>query len=138
MLIIKQTVLIIAKSQRKRRPFSQLPDVYAALAYLDIKFAETEICETDDWVAGYALTYGQEAEIIISSFDSDFFQLITDKVSVLRYRGDSTIICTPDYKKISLLLSRSNTRILSHWWVMRQIISKVQIKLDQNSSLFIE
>lgn len=80
-------------------PFSQLPDVYAALAYLDIKFAETEICETDDWVAGYALTYGQEAEIIISSFDSDFFQLITDKVSVLRYRGDSTIICTPDYIK---------------------------------------
>ena len=38
-------------------------------------------------------------EIIISSFDSDFFQLITDKVSVLRYRGDSTIICTPDYIK---------------------------------------
>ena len=80
-------------------PFSQLPDVYAALAYLGIKFAETEICETDDWVGGYALTYGQEAEIIISSFDSDFFQLITDKVSVLRYRGDSTVICTPDYIK---------------------------------------
>ena len=80
-------------------PFSQLPDVYAALAYLNIKFAETETCETDDWVAGYALTYGQEAEIIISSFDSDFFQLITDKVSVLRYRGDRTVICTPDYIK---------------------------------------
>ena len=80
-------------------PFSQLPDVYTALAYLDIKFAETETCETDDWIAGYALTYGQEAEIIISSFDSDFFQLITDKVSVLRYRGDSTVICTPNYIK---------------------------------------
>lgn len=66
---------------------------------LNIKFAETETCETDDWVAGYALTYGQEAEIIISSFDSDFFQLITDKVSVLRYRGDRTVICTPDYIK---------------------------------------
>lgn len=80
-------------------PFSQLPDVYTALAYLDIKFAETETCETDDWIAGYALTYGQEAEIIISSFDSDFFQLITDKVSVIRYRGDSTVICTPNYIK---------------------------------------
>lgn len=77
----------------------RLPDVYAALAYLEIKFAETETCETDDWVAGYALTYGQETEIIISSFDSDFFQLITDKVSVLRYRGDNTVICTPDYVK---------------------------------------
>lgn len=78
-------------------PFSQLPDVYAALDYLNIKHAETSVCETDDWVAGYALTYGKEMEIVISSFDSDFFQLITDKVSVLRYRGNNTVICTPDY-----------------------------------------
>lgn len=78
-------------------PFSQLPDVYAALDYLQIKHAETTTCETDDLIAGYALTYGQENEIVISSFDSDFFQLITDKVSVLRYRGDKTIVCTPDY-----------------------------------------
>ncbi|MBR4013957.1 MAG: hypothetical protein IKJ00_06640, partial [Clostridia bacterium] len=40
--------------------------------------------------ASYALTYGQENEIIISSFDSDFFQLITEKVSVLLYRGEKT------------------------------------------------
>lgn len=78
-------------------PFSQLPDVYAALDYLQIKHAETTVCETDDWIAAYTLTYGYENEIIISSFDSDFFQLITDKVSVLRYRGDKTVICTPDY-----------------------------------------
>lgn len=81
----------------EENPFSQLPDVYAALDCLNIKHAETSICETDDWVAGYALTYGKEMEIVISSFDSDFFQLITDKVSVLRYRGNSTVICTPDY-----------------------------------------
>lgn len=78
-------------------PFSQLPDVYAALDCLNIKHAETSVCETDDWVAGYALTYGKEMEIVISSFDSDFFQLITNKVSVLRYRGNNTVICTPDY-----------------------------------------
>lgn len=78
-------------------PFSQLPDVYAALDYLQIKHTETTTCETDDLIAGYALTYGQENEIVISSFDSDFFQLITDQVSVLRYRGDKTVVCTPDY-----------------------------------------
>ena len=88
-----------SQTPEEETPFSQLPDVYAALDYLDIKFAETETCETDDWVAGYALTYGQEAKIIISSFDSDYFQLITDEVSVLRYRGDNTVICTPDYIK---------------------------------------
>lgn len=86
----------------EENPFSQLPDVYAALDYLRISYAETRVCETDDWIAGYALTYGQESEIVISSFDSDFFQLITDKVSVLRYRGDKTMICTYDYIKDKL------------------------------------
>ena len=81
----------------ENNPFSQLQDVYAALDYLGIKYAETKTCETDDWIAGYAITYGQENEIVISSFDSDFFQLITDNVSVLRYRGDNTVICTPEY-----------------------------------------
>ena len=80
-------------------PFSQLPDVYAALDYLTIPHTETTEYETDDIVASYALTLGRDTKIIISSFDSDFFQLITDKVSVLRYRGDQTIICTPDYIK---------------------------------------
>lgn len=95
----KATRVDYSQIPKQETPFSQLPDVYAALAYLDIKFAETETCETDDWVAGYAFTYGQETEIIISSFDSDFFQLITNKVSVLRYRGKDTVICTPDYIK---------------------------------------
>ena len=86
-----------SQTSEEENPFSQLPDVYAALDYLNLKHAETTICETDDWIAGYALTYGKKTEIVISSFDSDFFQLITDKVSVLRYRGDKTVICTPDY-----------------------------------------
>lgn len=83
-------------------PFSQLPDVYAALDYLGIKHTETENCETDDVIASYAITYGGEYEVVISSFDSDFFGLITDKVSVLRYRGDKTIICDPDYIRAKL------------------------------------
>lgn len=83
----------------EENPFSQLPDVYAALDYLCIPHAETTACETDDWIAGYALTYGAAEELVISSLDSDFFQLITEKVSVLRYRGDRTVICTPDYIK---------------------------------------
>ncbi|MDE7259224.1 MAG: 5'-3' exonuclease [Lachnospiraceae bacterium] len=80
-------------------PFSQLNDVYAALDFIGIKHAETISCEADDLIAGYALTYGKESEIIISSFDSDFFQLITDQVSILRYRGKDTVICTPEYIK---------------------------------------
>lgn len=88
-----------SQTPEEETPFSQLPDVYTALDFLGIKHTETTTCETDDLIAGYALTYGKECEIVISSFDSDFFQLITDKVSILRYRGDNSIICTPDYIK---------------------------------------
>ena len=78
-------------------PFSQLPDVYAALDLLGIRYFETTVCETDDVIASYAYKYGEEHDIVICSQDSDFFQLISERVSVLRYRGDASVICTPDY-----------------------------------------
>lgn len=78
-------------------PFSQLPDIYRALDYLQIKHTETTVCETDDVLASYALTYGQQMQVIISSFDSDFFQLINENVRILRYRGDKTQICDESY-----------------------------------------
>lgn len=78
-------------------PFSQLPDIYAALDHLGIAHTETTDCETDDILAGYALTCGDHMKVVISSFDSDFFQLITDQVHVLRYRGAKTALCTPAY-----------------------------------------
>ena len=81
----------------EENPFSQLQDVYDALDYLGIQYIETTDCEADDLIAGYALTHGQQMEVVISSFDSVFFQLITDNVSVLRYRGEKTVICTPEY-----------------------------------------
>lgn len=86
-------------------PFSQLPDIYAALDCLGIKRAETTVCETDDWIAGYARTYGKDTQIVISSFDSDYFQLLGDHVSVLRYRGKNTVIWTPDtlFEKFGIL-----------------------------------
>lgn len=88
-----------SKVPEDETPFSQLPDVYAALDFLGIKHMETTVCEADDLIAGYAFAYGKKDEVVISSLDSDFFQLVTDKVSVLRYRGEKTIICTPDYIK---------------------------------------
>lgn len=83
--------------REEENPFSQLPDVYEALDYLGIKYIETTDCEADDLIAGYALAFGRHTEVTITSFDSDFFQLITDRISVLRYRGEKTMICTPKY-----------------------------------------
>jgi len=85
------------KMADEENPYSQLPYIYQALTYLGIAHAETTSCETDDWIAGYVKLYGDENEMVISSFDSDFFQLISEKVSVLRYRGDKSVMCTPEY-----------------------------------------
>lgn len=95
-------------------PFSQLLDVYRALDYMGVRHCETVDVETDDVIASYALTYGgtedkmaqrignvqrNEAKlsIVISSWDSDFFQLINEQVTVLRYRGKCTTICDTKY-----------------------------------------
>ena len=78
-------------------PFSQLPDIYAALDELGICHKETENCEADDWIAAYAVQWGNSMDVVIVSQDSDFFQLITERVSVLRYRGKHTVICHPAY-----------------------------------------
>ena len=80
-------------------PFTQLPYIYEALDYMGVKHAETTVCETDDVIAAYALRYGDECKVIISSFDSDYFQLINDNVNVLRYRGDYSVICDENYIK---------------------------------------
>lgn len=84
-----------SNAEDEDNPFSQLEDVYRALDYMGIKHCETVDVETDDCVASYALTYGMP--IVISSWDSDFFQLINEQVRVLRYRGKCTTICDVDY-----------------------------------------
>jgi DNA polymerase-1 len=74
-------------------PFLQLPYIYKALDALHICHAETADCEADDWIASYAIKYGAENSMVISSFDSDLFQLINERVHILRYRGDNSVIC---------------------------------------------
>ena len=74
-------------------PFSQLYDIYSALDCMGILHTEIAGDEADDAMAAYALTYGSQMEVIIASYDSDFFQLITENVKILRYRGSKTILC---------------------------------------------
>ena len=83
----------------EENPFSQLEDIYAALDFMKIKHFETAEVEADDVIASYTITYRDNMEIVISSFDSDFFQLIGDNVSILRYRGKKTVICDALYIK---------------------------------------
>ena len=81
----------------EENPFTQLPLVYEALDYMGIKHTETTVCETDDVIAAYALKYGMDSEVLISSFDSDYFQLINEKVKIIRYRGKCSVLCDEKY-----------------------------------------
>ena len=91
----------------EENPFTQLPYIYAALDELKIKHTETCDCETDDIIAAYAINTSEDTEVVISSFDSDFFQLISDRVSVLRYRGEKSVICDSEYIKDTLGITPS-------------------------------
>ena len=78
--------------------FVQLADICKALDFMKIKYKEiTELVEADDVISSYACIYGKDMQIVISSFDSDFFQLINDNISILRYRGVNTVICDTQY-----------------------------------------
>lgn len=83
-------------------PFSQLPDIYDALDVLGIRHQETENCEADDWLAGYARRYGEHMAVVIASQDSDLWQLITDSVHILRYRGEKSVLCDPAFLREKL------------------------------------
>lgn len=86
-----------SEAPEEDNPFSQLRDVYRALDVLGLRHGETENCEFDDWAAAYAHRYGDTTEVVIASWDSDFFQLITENVKVLRYRGDRSLLCDEAY-----------------------------------------
>ncbi len=81
----------------EENPFAQLPDVYAALDAMEIRHCETSICEADDLIASYASAFEASHKVIISSFDSDFFQLIGPNTSILRYRGERSVLCDQTY-----------------------------------------
>jgi DNA polymerase-1 len=81
----------------EENPFIQLPLVYQAIEAMKIPFCEVHGCECDDIIATYAKRFSEDFQVVISSFDSDYFQLISDNVRVLRYHGLSSIICDRSY-----------------------------------------
>lgn len=78
-------------------PFSQLKDIYLALTLLNIPFKELEEYETDDFIAAYALKFQHSMMVYIASWDSDYFSLLNDHITIYRYKGKQSYYCTPDY-----------------------------------------
>ena len=91
-----------SQAAESENPFSQLADVRRALTFMGIRHTEVQECETDDVAASYAYACGAQMSVVISSFDSDFFQLISENVNVLRYRGKKSVLCDVAYLKEKL------------------------------------
>lgn len=71
-------------------PFFEEEYICQCLEYLGVCVLNSHGMEADDLIASLALSESKRADVFIASFDSDFFQLIDDSVSVIRYRGQNT------------------------------------------------
>ena len=71
-------------------PFNEEKYIKACLDFLSIKVIDSVKMEADDVIASLTKLFDNDSKVIISSFDSDFFQLINENVSVLRYRGKAS------------------------------------------------
>lgn len=81
-------------------PFTQLPAIYAALTRMNIPFAEIHGCEADDVIASYAMQCAADYDIVIMSTDRDYWQLVSEQVSILNYHGfDSTLVTPPTVRQ---------------------------------------
>ena len=71
-------------------PFLEEEYIRECLRYLDVCTLDSKGMEADDLIASIALRESEENDVFIASYDSDFFQLINDRISVIRYRGERT------------------------------------------------
>ncbi|MGN1410322.1 MAG: 5'-3' exonuclease H3TH domain-containing protein [Eubacteriales bacterium] len=77
-------------------PFTQLPAIYAMLGKMGVPYREIHGCEADDVISSYARALAEKMNVIIMSTDKDYWQLISESVSVLNYHSyDSTLVTPP-------------------------------------------
>ncbi|HHU28823.1 TPA: flap endonuclease [bacterium] len=73
-------------------PFFEIEKIRYVLDNIKIFNYETITMEADDMISSITHQFHDNFKIYIVSFDSDFFQLINDNVSIIRYRGKNTQI----------------------------------------------
>lgn len=85
------------KIEEDKNPFSILPDIKAVLEELQLKYFETTGgFETDDYIKEYCQKMEQECDIIISSWDTDYISLVNNHITLLTYKGKSSIYYDPE------------------------------------------
>ena len=72
-------------------PFNEEDNIIKCLNFMGIKVLKSINMEADDLIASLTLSYN-DYKIYISSNDSDFYQLINDNVSLIKYKGKNSKI----------------------------------------------
>ncbi len=86
----KSNRLDLTTVPEKENPFSQLAGIKRALEKLDIKYLEEPGHEADDMIASIAIN--TEGEITIVSTDTDFLQLVNNRIKVFMYHGKNSTL----------------------------------------------
>lgn len=77
-------------------PFSQLGKIKKVLDYIKYPYYETINMEADDYIAGVTNAIKNQFEIVISSPDKDFIQLLDRGVTLFTYRGKVSKVTTDE------------------------------------------
>ena len=80
-------------------PFNEEENIWKCLDYLNIKYLLSKNMEADDLIASLTYLYNKDNKVYICSYDSDFFQLINENVSIIKYKGKNSKIIDNDIFK---------------------------------------
>ena len=73
-------------------PYNEEGKIIKCLESMKIKVLKSKCMEADDLIASLTFLFKNDNKVYISSYDSDFFQLIDDNVSIIRYKGKNSKI----------------------------------------------
>ncbi len=108
--------------EEEKNPYEILEDIKRVLEELHIAFFETKKeYKINDYMKEYVKRYEKNSEIVISSWDYDFIELVSNHVSLLTYKGKSSSLYTPE-------------KVLAKWKIKPEYFADYKALVGDDSS----
>ncbi|MBN2794499.1 MAG: 5'-3' exonuclease [Clostridia bacterium] len=91
----KQNRIDYSQMPDDENPFTQLPKIFQVLEHMNIAYHIADGYEADDYIASICQQHEGYRMTIVST-DSDFNQLVNERVTIFNPRGKDGIFYTPD------------------------------------------
>jgi DNA polymerase-1 len=104
----KQNRIDYSQVADEENPFLQLPKIIKTLDHMGVYYIEARDHEADDYIASICEKYQSDYEVFIVSTDSDFNQLVNDRIKIFNPRGRDGAIYDEDkvYEKLGVTPKR--------------------------------